>query len=98
MPQRELRQRLAAILAADRAIVRRHGYLFARAVKTAALAHAGRVMEAAEAVSFIRQIDPGFSLSRMNHYPFVLNEQKHHLFSGLTAAGLEDPSAADALR
>lgn len=78
-----------AIAAADRAITLRHGYLFARALKVAALAHAGRVAQATEAVSAIRKIDPGFSLSRMSHYPFVLDEQRHHLFSGLSAAGVQ---------
>ena len=87
-----------AVATADRAIARRHGYVFARAVKTAALAHAGRVTQAAEALSAIRQIDAGFSLSHLSHYPFVLSEQRYHLYSGLTAAGLADPDATSAAR
>ena len=86
------------VAAADRAIARRHGYVFARAVKTAALAHAGRASEAAEALSAIRHIDPSFSLSRLSHYPFVLSDQRRHLYSGLTAAGLENPDATSAAR
>jgi adenylate cyclase len=87
-----------AVATADRAIARRHGYVFARAVKTAALAHAGRVTQAAEALSAIRQIDAGFSLSHLSHYPFVLSEQRYHLYSGLAAAGLADPDATSAAR
>jgi adenylate cyclase len=87
-----------AVATADRAIARRHGYVFARAVKTAALAHAGRATQAAEALSAIRQIDAGFSLSHLSHYPFVLSEQRYHLYSGLTAAGLADPDATSAAR
>ena len=85
-----------AVAAADRAIARRQGYVFGHAVKTAALAHAGRATQAAEALCAIRRIDPGFSLSRLSHYPFVLSEQRHHLYSGLNAAGLADPDATSA--
>jgi adenylate cyclase len=76
-----------AIALADRGIARRHGYLFARVVRTSALAHADQLDEAREAAAEIRKIDPQFSLSRMDHYPFRQKE-KEHLFGGLIAAGL----------
>jgi adenylate cyclase len=77
-----------AVACADRAIVLRHGYLFARLVRIAALAHVGRTAQATEAMSEVFVIDPTFSTKRLDHYPFVLPHQKQHLLSGLTLAGL----------
>jgi adenylate cyclase len=78
-----------AIASADRAIVRRHGYLFGRVIRAAALAYAGRSREASEAIEAIREIAPDFSAARLDHYPFVREAQKRRLLAGLTLAGLE---------
>ena len=77
-----------AIACADRAIALRHGYLFGRVVRIAALAHAGHTELAKEAMSEVFVIDPGFSTRRLDHYPFVLPHQKQHLLGGLVVAGL----------
>jgi adenylate cyclase len=77
-----------AVTCADRAIALRHGYLFARLVRIAALAHAGHTAQAMEAMSEVFVIDPAFSPKRLDHYPFILPDQKQHLLGGLAAAGL----------
>jgi len=86
-----------AIAVADRAIVLRHGYLFARVVRAAALAHSGRLREAKESVSAILEIAPDFSMARLSHYPFVIERQRQHLLTGLALAGVptvsRDPTA-----
>jgi TolB-like protein/class 3 adenylate cyclase/Tfp pilus assembly protein PilF len=77
-----------AVNCANRAIVLRHGYLFGRVVKTAALAHQGRRDEAAASLRAIFEISRDFSLKKLEHYPFVLDSQRKHLFAGLGKAGL----------
>jgi tetratricopeptide (TPR) repeat protein len=77
-----------AIDCADRAIVLRHGYLFGRVVKTAALAHAGRQPEAEASLRAIMDLAPDFSLARLAHYPFAIDSQRRQIFMGLEKAGL----------
>lgn len=77
-----------AVACADRALVQRHGYLFGRLVKIAALGHAGRISDAQAAIATLFNVAPDFSLSRLDHYPFVLASQKDHLLRGLALAGL----------
>ena len=93
-----------AVACADRALVQRHGYLFGRLIKIAALGHAGRIGDARAAVATLFDVAPDFSLSRLDHYPFVLASQKDHLLRGLSLAGLhgsvpapEAPAASPAL-
>jgi adenylate cyclase len=83
-----LKEYANAVACADRAIALRHGYLFARLVRIAALAHAGHTAQAMEAMSEVFVIDPAFSTKRLDHYPFILPHQKQHLLNGLAAAGL----------
>jgi TolB-like protein len=66
--------------------------MFARVVRAAALAYAGRLREAHEAVDAIFDIDPTFSAAKMDHYPFPPSH-KQHLLTGLTMAGLSEASA-----
>jgi adenylate cyclase len=81
-----------AIDCADRAIVLRHGYLFGRVVKTAALAHAGRQPEAEASLRAIMDLAPDFSLAKLAHYPFVIDSQRRQIFMGLEKAGLVPPA------
>ena len=77
-----------AVNCANRAIVLRHGYLFGRIVKAAALGHEGRSDEAAASLRAIFDISPDFSLAKLDHYPFIFDSQRKHLFAGLERAGL----------
>jgi adenylate cyclase len=82
----------AAVALADRAIVQRHGYLFGRVVKVAALAQASRVLEARAASRALLDVAPDFSEERFAHYPFILASQRQHLLDGLRVAELIKPS------
>jgi adenylate cyclase len=76
-----LRQFDDAVRCADRALSLRHGYLFARVVKVSAL-------------NALFGVAPGFTVARMDHYPFVLAAQRQHLIYGLAAAGFSTSPAA----
>ena len=77
-----------ALTIAERAIVARHGYLFARIIKTAALGQLGRTAEAGQALAEIRRLGPDFSPALFDHYPFEIAAQREHLIDGLRKAGI----------
>jgi tetratricopeptide (TPR) repeat protein len=89
-----LRQFDDAVRCADRALSLRHGYLFARVVKVSALGHARRLQEGRQALNALFGVAPGFTVARMDHYPFVLAAQRQHLIYGLAAAGFSTSPAA----
>jgi adenylate cyclase len=84
-----------SIAYADRAIAQRHGYLFARLIRAAALAYAGRLSQAKEGMSDIFALDPSFSTKRLDHYPFILSNQEKHLLGGLAMAGLRPAGSSE---
>ncbi len=79
-----------AIEVADHAIAVRHGYLFARIIKTASLAQLGRLDEAARVLGEIRDRAPGFTTGAFDYYPFEIEAQREHLVDGFRKAGAAD--------
>ncbi|MGI9604538.1 MAG: adenylate/guanylate cyclase domain-containing protein [Acidimicrobiales bacterium] len=79
-----------AIDVADRAMAVRHGYLFGRIIRAAALAQLGRTEDAATALEEIRSRVPDFSAATFDYYPFEVPGQREHLVDGLVRAGLSD--------
>lgn len=85
-----LRRYERAVEVADRALAIRHGYLFARIVKTAALAQLGRLDAAGQVLGEIRERNPDFSSAVFDYYPFEIEAQRTHLVEGIRRAGVTD--------
>ena len=75
---------------AERAISIRHGYLFGRILRTAALGQLERSDEAAKSLAEILERRPDFSTDTFGFYPFEIDGQRDHLIDGLRQAGMVD--------
>ena len=76
-----------AIEVAEQAIGIRHGYLFARIIKTASLGQLGRTDAAAHSLADLMERSPEFSVKVFDYYPFEIEEQRQQLIDGITKAG-----------
>ncbi len=85
-----LRHHDNAVADARAAIKLRYGYVFGRAVLTAALAEMGATEDAREEFQMMLRIRPDFTASRLDAYTFSNEAHWQRLIAGLRIAGLKE--------